>query len=158
MKISSSNKFDVSLLTVRIFLSIVVAAHGAQKLFGWFDGYGFEGTMGFFTQTIGLPYLFALMIILAESLGMVALAAGLFSRVISGSLIVIMVGAILTTHGQFGFFMNWSGTKGGEGFEFHLLVIAISAVISLNGAGAYSIDHAIAKRFKVIAFKKTSFV
>lgn len=158
METLSSNKFDISLLTVRIFLGTVVAAHGAQKLMGWFDGYGFEGTMGFFTQTIGLPYLFAKLIILAESLRMVALAAGLFSRVISGSLIAIMLGAIFTTHGQFGFFMNWSGSQGGEGFEFHLLVIALSAVILLNGAGAYSIDYVITKRFKVIALKKPSLV
>ena len=131
---------DTSLLITRLLLGTVVAAHGAQKLLGWFGGYGFEGTMGFFTQAIGLPYVLALLIILAESVGMVALVLGFASRVLAIALIAIMVGAILTTHGQFGFFMNWSGAQGGEGFEFHLLVIALASVVALNGAGAYSID------------------
>ena len=131
---------DTSLLITRLILGTVIAAHGAQKLLGWFGGYGFEGTMGFFTQAIGLPYVLALLIILAESVGMVALVVGFASRVLAISLIAIMVGAILTTHGQFGFFMNWSGAQGGEGFEFHLLVIALASVVALNGAGAYSID------------------
>jgi putative oxidoreductase len=134
---------DYTLLLVRVFLSTVVAAHGAQKLFGWFGGFGFDGTMAFFTQTIGLPYIFALGLILAETFGMVALALGLFSRFLSASLIAIMLGAIFTTHAQHGFFMNWFGTQGGEGFEFHLLIIALSAVTLLNGSGAYSLDRFI---------------
>ena len=145
-----TNRIDYTLLVVRLFLGIVVGAHGAQKLLGWFGGYGFDGTMGFFTDTIGLPHLFALGIILLESLGMVALALGLFSRLLSASLIVIMIGAILTTHGQHGFFMNWSGTQAGEGFEFHLLIIALSTVIMNNGAGALSLD--------AIIFRKRSLV
>lgn len=131
---------DISLLTARIILGTVVAAHGAQKLFGWFGGYGFEGTMGFFTGVIGLPYVLALLIILAESIGMIALIAGFVSRVLSVSLIMIMLGAIITTHAQAGFFMNWSGAQAGEGYEFHLLVIALASVIALNGAGSYSAD------------------
>ena len=144
-----SNKLtDTSLLTARIILGTVIAGHGAQKLLGWFGGYGFEGTMGFFTGTVGLPYILAFLIILAESLGMIALIFGFASRLISTSLILIMLGAIVTTHGQFGFFMNWSGAQAGEGCEFHLLVIALSAVISLNGAGAYSLDAHLRSRLE----------
>jgi putative oxidoreductase len=128
---------------VRVILAFVIAAHGSQKLLGWFGGYGFEGTMSFFTGVIGLPYIFSLLIILAESVGMMALLFGLFSRIISSSLILIMTGAIVTTHIQFGFFMNWSGVQAGEGFEFHLLVIALASVISINGGGSYSVDAAI---------------
>ena len=131
---------DASLLVARIFLGVVIAGHGAQKLLGWFGGYGFDGTMGFFTGMIGLPYVAALLIILAESLGMIALVSGFATRLVSAALIPIMLGAIITTHGQFGFFMNWSGAQAGEGYEFHLLVIGLSSVIALNGAGAYSID------------------
>lgn len=131
---------DTSLLIARIILGIVIAGHGSQKLLGWFGGYGFDGTMQFFTTMVGLPYILALLIVLAESLGMVALILGFGTRLFSVSLIPIMLGAIITTHGQFGFFMNWSGTQAGEGFEFHLLVIALAAVLSLNGAGTYSID------------------
>lgn len=144
----SANNFDVTLLVVRSVLGIVVFAHGAQKLLGWFGGYGFDGTVGFFTQTIGLPYFVAVLIILAESLGMIALIAGLFTRWLSAALIVIMLGAIFTLHSQFGFFMNWAATQGGEGFEYHLLAIALSLVLLLNGSGAYSLDNAL-KRFQV---------
>jgi putative oxidoreductase len=142
-----TNRFsDASLLIARVFLGSVIAAHGAQKLFGWFGGFGFEGTMGYFTETIGLPYALALLIIVAESLGMVALIFGFATRLLATALVPIMLGAIVTTHGQFGFFMNWSGTLAGEGFEFHLLVMALSSVIALNGAGAYSLDAYIHSR------------
>jgi putative oxidoreductase len=105
--------------------------------------------MGFFTKSIGLPYIFALGIILAESLGMIALALGLFSRFLSVSIIAIMLGAIVTVHGQFGFFMNWGGNQAGEGFEFHVLVIALAVVTALHGAGAFSLDGLLFKKKSV---------
>lgn len=138
---------DVTLLIVRIIVGIVIAGHGAQKLLGWFNGYGFDGTMNFFTQTMGLPYLLALAIILAESIGMVALIAGLFTRALSGILITIMAGAVITVHAQYGFFMNWFAAQAGEGFEYHILVIALATVTLLNGAGSYSIDYFIRQRY-----------
>ena len=140
-QIEKSLKLDASLLVTRIFLGTVVAAHGAQKLFGWFGGYGFEGTIGFFTQSIGLPYFLGLIIILLESIGMLALITGIFTRTFSASLIAIMLGAIFTTHARNGFFMNWSGTQAGEGYEFHLLVLALSTVLLINGGGAYALDR-----------------
>jgi putative oxidoreductase len=134
-------KIDLALLISRVIVGGVVMAHGVQKLFGWFGGYGFDGTMGFFTDTIGLPYIIGILIIVAESAGMLALILGLFSKFISVSLIAIMAGAIITTHRQFGFFMNWGGTSGGEGYEFHLLVIGLSLVTLILGGGAYSLDQ-----------------
>lgn len=145
---NTDRTFNYSLLLARVILGTVIAAHGAQKSLGWFGGFGFDGTMGFFTGTIGLPSIVAVLIILAESVGMVALIFGLFSRILSSAVILIMMGAIATTHGAFGFFLNWSGTQGGEGFEFHLLVIALASVISLNGAGSYSIDAVIKNRLQ----------
>lgn len=139
---------DTSLLIARVILGVVIAGHGSQKLLGWFGGFGFEGTMSFFTGVVGLPYILALLIILAESAGMVALVTGLGTRLFSLALIPIMAGAIITTHGQFGFFMNWFGAQAGEGFEFHLLVIALAAVLGLNGAGSYSIDAYIQSRLR----------
>lgn len=138
---------DTSLLIVRIILGAVIAGHGAQKLLGWFGGFGFDGTMGFFTNVIGLPYFLALLIILAESIGMIALIFGFASRVVSASLILIMLGAI-ATHAQFGFFMNWSGAQPGEGIEYHLLVVALASVITLNGAGSFSVDAYINSRLE----------
>lgn len=144
-----NRKLDVSLLITRVGLGIVMAAHGAQKLFGWFGGYGYDGTVEFFTGVIGLPYLLALGIILLESIGMIALVVGAFTRVLSGALILIMLGAIFTTHISNGFFMNWSGTQSGEGYEFHLLVLALSTVLTLNGAGAYSLDKLLINKNRV---------
>jgi putative oxidoreductase len=158
MKTFTSSRVDISLLIVRVIPGIIVAAHGSQKLLGWFGGYGFEGTMTFFTDTIGLPYLIAFFIILAESVGMIALIAGLFSRLISGSLIAIMIGAIVTVHGEFGFFMNWSGNNAGEGFEFHLLIISLAMVIVINGPGAYSMDYILRRRLRKDALKETSLI
>lgn len=143
---------------VRIFLGTVIAAHGAQKLLGWFGGYGFEGSIVFFTQTIGLPYLFAVVIILAESVGMVALILGLFGRFMAASLIIIMLGAIFAVQGQFGFFMNWFGNQGGEGIEFSLLTITLASVVLLNGSGIYSIDDVLLKKIHVNEIKRTSLV
>ncbi len=154
MKTLKFNRIDTSLLLVRIFLGIVVVAHGAQKLLGWFNGYGFNGTMHFFTHTIGLPYILGVLIIVAESLGMIALMAGLFTRLIAGVLIIIMLGAIFTTHFQFGFFMDWSGNQVGEGFEFHLLAIGLSAVILVNGGGAYSLNHILIRKYQSHRSKK----
>jgi putative oxidoreductase len=139
-------KLDYSLLMVRILLGATVAAHGGQKLLGWFGGYGFEGTMGFFTGTIGLPYILGVSIILAESIGMIALTFGLLTRFISAALILIMLGAIATVHGQFGFFMNWDGNQNGEGFEFHILVMALAAVTTIHGAGALSLDQLLFRK------------
>jgi len=145
--IMESNRItDASLLFARVILGLVVAAHGAQKLLGWFDGYGFDGTVSFFTATIGLPYPFAVLIILTESFGMIALAFGLTSRLLAAAIVFIMIGAIVTVHGNFGFFMNWNGNLGGEGFEFHLLVIALAVLVVTNGPGRYSIDYYLSRK------------
>ena len=143
---TTNKTLDITLLLVRVILGVVIFAHGAQKLLGWFGGYGFEGTMGYFTGVIGLPYIFGFLIIIAESLGMIALIFGLLSRVVSGALILIMLGAA-ASHAKFGFFMNWFGAQPGEGVEYHILVIALSAVIVLLGAGAYSLDRVLLSRW-----------
>jgi putative oxidoreductase len=143
--IMKTKTFDITLLFTRLLIAVVIFGHGAQKLFGWFGGYGFDGTVGYFTTTVGLPYIVAVLIILAESLGMLALAMGLFSRVIAGAVIAIMLGAVLITHAQYGFYMNWFGAQQGEGIEYHLLMMGLSAVIAVNGGGAYALDPAVKK-------------
>jgi putative oxidoreductase len=137
----NSYKFDITLLLARVTLGVVIFGHGAQKLFGWFGGYGFSGTMNYFTESVGLPYIIGLLVILGESLGMIALMFGLFSRFMSASLFVIMMGAFFIDHLQHGFFMNWFGNQPGEGYEFDLLVFALSLVIIVNGGGAFSVDR-----------------
>lgn len=132
-------------VVLRVMLAAVMFPHGAQKLLGWYGGHGFEGTLGFFTQQMGLPWIVAFLVIIGESLGSLALAAGLLTRFTSASFIVIMLGAIVTVHWPQGFFMNWFGQQQGEGFEYHLLVIGMSAALVLTGGGAWSLDRVIAR-------------
>jgi len=126
----------------------VMFPHGGQKLLGWYGGFGFSGTMGFFTETMHLPWLIAFLVIIGESFGSVALLARLLTRFTTASLAVIMVGAIVTTHLSHGFFMNWFGKQQGEGYEYHLLVIGISLALLVTGAGKWSVDKVIAERVR----------
>jgi len=132
-------------LILRVVLGGVIFAHGAQKLLGWYGGSGFEGTMGFFTQKMGLPWLIAFLVIIGESIGSLGLLAGLFTRFTAASFIVIMLGAIMTVHLPQGFFMNWFGQQTGEGFEFHLLVIGMSLALLVVGGGKWALDGVIAR-------------
>lgn len=131
---------------LRITLGLVMLPHGAQKLLGWFGGFGFEGTMGFFTQKMGMPWIIALLIIIGESFGSLGLLAGLLTRFSAASLAVIMLGAILLVHLPHGFFMNWFGQQQGEGYEYHLLVIGLALALLITGGGRWSADRVIAEK------------
>ena len=132
-------------LILRVMLGVVMFPHGAQKLLGWYGGFGFAGTLGFFTEQMHLPWLVALLVIIGESFGSLGLLIGLLTRFTAASMALIMVGAIGLVHWPNGFFMNWSGKQAGEGFEYHLLVIAICAALVMTGAGKWSVDSVIAK-------------
>ena len=133
-------------LILRLTLAFVMFPHGAQKLLGWFGGFGFEKTMGFFTTKMGVPMFVALLIIVGESLGALALIAGAFTRLCAFGIFVIMAGAIIMVHWSNGFFMDWFGNQNGEGYEYHLLVMAISLILMLKGGGKFSIDSIICDR------------
>ncbi len=137
-----------SSLILRVMMGLVMFPHGAQKLFGWFGGFGFSGTMDFFTDKMGIPAVIAFLVIIGESLGMLALIAGFFTRFSAASLGVIMFGAIAMAHWEHGFFMNWFGNQAGEGYEYHLLVIAISAALTLSGGGKWSVDKIIFQKMR----------
>ena len=128
---------------LRLVLGIVFFAHGAQKMLGWFGGYGFSGTMGFFTGMMHIPAPFAFLAIAAEFFGGLGLILGFLTRIAAFGIAANMVVAIAMVHGAFGFFMNWSGTQKGEGFEYHLLALATTVFLMIRGAGAFSIDRAI---------------
>ncbi|MDF0676971.1 MAG: DoxX family protein [Nitrospira sp.] len=132
-------------LILRVGLGSVMFAHGAQKLLGWFGGNGFAGTMGFFTQNAGLPWLVAFLVIIGEAFGSLGLVVGFLTRFTAASFIVIMLGAIATVHWPHGFFMNWFGQQQGEGFEYHLLVITMSATLVIIGGGKWAMDGVIAR-------------
>jgi len=135
---------DVALTILRVVLGVVFFAHGAQKMLGWFGGFGFHGTMGAFTH-MGMPAPMALLIICTEFFAGLGLIAGLLTRIASFGVAGLMIGAIFMVHLPNGFFMNWMGTQKGEGFEFHLLALAMAAALLLRGAGAFSLDRAVAK-------------
>jgi len=134
---------DKTLLIMRLALGVVFFAHGAQKMLGWFGGYGFKGTMGFFTQAMHIPAPFAFLAIAAEFFGGLGLVVGLLTRVAAFGIAVNMLVAIFMVHLSNGLFMNWTGQQKGEGFEYHILVLAMTIALMVRGAGAVSLDRAI---------------
>jgi putative oxidoreductase len=133
---------------LRAALGAVMFAHGAQKLLGWFGGRGFEATLRGFVSGMHIPEILAILVILTESFGAVALLAGFFTRLAALATAVDMACAIALVHWKNGFFMNWSGKAAGEGYEFHLLAIGIALALVIKGGGRWSVDGAIARRLK----------
>ena len=127
---------------LRIPVGIILAAHGAQKLFGWFGGYGLEGT-GQWMASIGLEpgYLMALLAGSAEFFGGIALIVGLLARPAALVSAVTMVVAIVTVHLDNGLFMS------NNGYEFALTLLAATVALTIQGAGSYSADKVIAENF-----------
>jgi len=136
---------DVALTMLRVVLGVVFFAHGAQKMLGWFGGFGFHGTVGAFTQ-MGMPAAMAYLIICTEFFGGLGLIFGLLTRIAAFGIGGLMIGAIFMVHLPNGFFMNWMGTQKGEGFEYHLLALAVAIPIMIRGAGALSVDHALSSK------------
>lgn len=130
-------------LITRITIGLILFPHGAQKMLGLFGGYGFSGTMSFFTGTMHLPWIIGFLVIIIEFFGSLSLIAGFSSRIWSAIIIIQMIGIILTSHIDNGFFMNWFGTQKGEGYEYHLLVIGLAIATVANGSGKYSVDGII---------------
>src|SRR5262245_19293590 len=131
---------DFTLTVGRLFLGIIFFAHGAQKALGWFGGPGYSATMSAFEQS-GIPAVFAFLAIIAEFLGGLGLIIGFLGRVAAFGVMCNMLVAIMKVHLPNGFFMNWMGTKSGEGFEYHLLALALGLILLVRGSGALSVDH-----------------
>ena len=125
---------DAAATILRLALGVVFFAHGAQKMLGWFGGFGFSGTMGFFTGTMHIPAPLAFLAIAAEFFGGLGLILGFLTRVAAFGIAVNMLVAIAAVHSAHGFFMNWSGTQKGEGFEYHVLALAMTAFLMIRGA------------------------
>jgi len=130
---------------LRVALGAILLPHGAQHALGWFGGYGFGGTLGWMTKTAGFPAPLAALAIVTELLAPVALVLGIGGRMAALGILGVMLGAA-STHLPNGFFMNWFGgmPAGREGFEYHLLVMAMSLAVILRGSGAWSADRALA--------------
>ena len=137
---------DYGMFIVRVALAAVIFPHGAQKLLGWFGGPGFTKTVDLFSAAWGIHPALTTLVLLAESAGAVALAFGLVGRFMSFGIAAAMAGAIYYVTGANGFFMNWFGNQAGEGYEFHLLTIAMALAVMIRGSGAWSIDQLLQRR------------
>lgn len=125
---------DLGLLIIRLVIGILFVGHGAQKLFGWFGGYGIKGTGGWLDSIgvkPGVPM--AVAVGLAELIGGLLVALGLWLPVGSALLIATMIGAIATVHGKNGLWATQNG------IEYHLVLIAALLGLALIGAGSYSV-------------------
>lgn len=127
-------------LVARLFLAVEIFPHGAQKVLGWFGGYGLNGTLQFFNETFHISTPLALLAFAAEFLAPLALLAGLGSRLAALSIAITMAVA-MKFHLVNGFFMNWFGNQKGEGIEYHLLMIGLASVVIIQGGGRYSADR-----------------
>jgi putative oxidoreductase len=126
---------------LRVTLGVVMWPHGAQKLLGIFGGGGYSATMKGMSQGMGLPTFLVLMIIASEFFGSLGLILGFVTRLCAFGTLCIMSGAIFIVHWENGFFMNWFGKQSGEGFEYHLLAVAISLALVITGGGKWSLDR-----------------
>lgn len=133
-------------LVYRITLGLVLLPHGCQFLLGWFGGYGFTNSMNYLTQGAGLPWIIAFLVIFLQFFGSLFLLAGFASRIIASAMIIMFFGMIVTSHLDYGFFMNWGGNQQGEGFEYHILAIGLLVALLINGSGNFSIDRLITQK------------
>lgn len=146
MKALFKTSDEISPLILRVLLAVVMFPHGAQKVLGWFGGFGFDGTMKFFTETMHIPAPLALLAVAAEFLGPIALVLGLLSRVAAFGIGTTVAVAALTVALPNGFFMNWFGNQKGEGFEYHVLMAAIALAVVIQGGGKWALDSVIHRR------------
>lgn len=116
--------------------------HGMQKMFGWFGGAGFSGTIHNFGQR-GFAAPLVVLVILAEFFGSIGLILGFLSRIAAFGIAIDMTVAAITTTSKFGMFINWSGKQKGEGMEFQFLMIAMAVAILFAGGGAWSVDRVL---------------
>lgn len=129
-----------AIAVLRMVLGLVFFAFGLEKMVGWFGGYGLAGRTSFPTGASHSPTAIAVIATAAEFFGGLSLIAGFLTRVVAAGVAVNVVVAILTVDSKYGFFIGGFGTQNGAGFEFHLLVLAITLFLMMQGSGAASVD------------------
>jgi putative oxidoreductase len=135
---------DVTLTIIRIVLAVIMFAHGAQKMLGWFGGHGPVWTIEMWEKWFGFPAWITVLVIIGEFFGSILLLIGFVTRFASSTIILIMLGAMYFVHFKWGFYMNWYNEEGrGEGYEYHILVLTICLVLLMKGGGKFSVDRAI---------------
>ena len=136
----STNPNNWAARIARLGLSVAIFPHGAQKLLGWFGGYGFQGTMGFLTGMAKLPYAVALLVILIESIASLMVFFGFATRIAALGIFGLFFGIMIKMHLANGFFMNWAGTQKGEGVEYFVLLLTLALTLIISGGGKASVD------------------
>ena len=135
---------DPAALIMRLTLALVFFPHGAQKVLGWFGGYGASATIQYFGK-MGLPAWVTVLVMAAEFGGPILLVLGFLTRFAALGIGAVMLAAWLMVHAKVGFFMNWAGSQKGEGFEYHILALGLSLALLIKGGGAFSIDRALTR-------------
>lgn len=139
-----------ALLIARLAIAIVIFPHGAQKMFGWFGGNGFDSTLQTFSS-MGLPWIISVLVIIIETIAPVLLAIGVYARLAALSIFINFIGVtfVAVKYMNAGFFMNWYQAENTpEGVEFYILLFALTLVTMAGGAGALSIDSQLSKKEK----------
>ncbi len=146
-KLIETNYKNWPALVSRLALGITIFPHGAQKLLGIFGGFGFNGTMGFLTGQMHLPYVIALLVILIEFFGSLFLIFGFLTRLAAVGFIGLYIGVVYSIHAANGFFMNWGMQPNkGEGWEFFILLFGLAIISLILGGGRASIDSVLTKK------------
>jgi putative oxidoreductase len=141
--LSTSDSWAIAI--VRVALGVIFIGHGAQKVFGWFGGYGLKATAASFAG-LGIPVAVAYAVCIGELLGGIGLVFGLLTRPSGLAVIATMAGAIVKVHGRYGLFLNWAQTPGkGHGYEANLAYLAMALACLLAGGGALSVDYFLAR-------------
>lgn len=130
--------------SIRVVLGIVLFSHGAQSMLGWFGGSGLQATLAFLSTNMGLPAFIGFTVICIQFFGSLMLMTGTLTRVAALGVFGIFIG-MASYHVDYGFHMNWSGTNAGEGYEYHLLVLAMCVMLFISGGGALSVDRKVLK-------------
>ncbi len=139
----TNEQIQISLLLLRVILGVIIFAHGAQKVMGWFGGYGLAGTVGAFKNYMKIPAPMTYIASFTEFLGSIFIAAGFLTRLSAIGILVTMIVAVIKVHWKSGFFLSSGDPNKGNGFEFNLALAAIAIVLILTGAGQYSFDALI---------------
>ena len=134
-----------AIAVVRIVLGVIFFAHGAQKVLGWYGGYGLKATTSYFVST-GIPKPIALLVSFFELLGGLGLFFGFLTRPSALAVICVQIGAIAKVHAQHGLFINWELAPGrGHGYEANLAYIAMAVACLIAGGGSLSVEGLITR-------------
>lgn len=140
----TTTEFSIALALLRTILGVVFFMHGAQKVLGWFGGYGLKGTVGYFKSALGIPTPAGYAAAFTEFVGGIALILGIFTQPAAFGILVTMLVATFKVHGASGFFLNTTNDpKRGHGFEYTLTLGVIALVLLILGGGDYSLDAII---------------